>query len=105
MPKEKRASSIGSATVRGSLHNPLVLHPVLDASWPSHGISKAHILKKAKKQLRGPNEEATRPEPLQSRPASHFLVTFEGLVEAPDLDEAIEAHEREVEIIRSSVLC
>jgi hypothetical protein len=33
------------------------------------------------------------------------MVTFEGLVEAPELDEAIEAHEREVEIIRSSVLC
>lgn len=67
------------------------------------------ILKKAKKQLRGVREEAPRPEAqsesLQSRPASHFMVTFEGLVEAPELDEAIEAHEREVEIIRSSVLC
>ncbi len=33
------------------------------------------------------------------------MVTFEGLVEAPDLDDALETAEREVEIIRSSALC
>jgi hypothetical protein len=33
------------------------------------------------------------------------LVTFDGLMEVPDMDDTIESLEREVEVIRNPALC
>lgn len=47
---------------------------------------------------------APRAEKSAQRP--RYLVTFDGLMELPDdMDEMVESLEREVEIIRSPVLC
>lgn len=40
-----------------------------------------------------------------SRAQPRYLVTFDGLMEVPDMDEMIESLEREVEVIRSPALC
>ena len=48
------------------------------------------------------------PEPTAdppSRAQPRYLVTFDGLMEVPDMDDMIESLEREVEVIRSSALC
>ena len=45
------------------------------------------------------------PEPAPPRPKPRYLVTFDGLMEAPDFEEVMETLEREVEVIRSPALC
>ncbi len=41
----------------------------------------------------------------QTQAQPRYLVTFDGLMEVPDMDDMIESLEREVEVIRSPVLC
>ena len=57
-----------------------------------------------------PPEASPRALPSKQDKRGRFLITFEGLVEVPELDATIEAGqrekgEREVEIILSSALC
>ena len=40
-----------------------------------------------------------------SRAQPRYLVTFDGLMEVPDMDDMIESSEREVEVIRHPALC
>ena len=52
--------------------------------------------------------ELSTPEPAAEAPSRaqpRYLVTFDGLMEVPDMDDMIESLEREVEVIRSPALC
>ena len=52
----------------------------------------------------GARPVAPRSDP-SSRAQPRYLVTFDGLMEVPDMDDMIESLEREVEVIRSPALC
>lgn len=48
---------------------------------------------------------ATPKDEAPARAQPRYLVTFDGLMEVPDMDDMIESLEREVEVIRSPALC
>ncbi len=69
---------------------------------------------KSGKQRRSQNPDPTVPIGTPSAPPSvdpparaqpRYLVTFDGLMEVPDMDDTIESLEREVEVIRNPALC
>lgn len=53
----------------------------------------------------GGTEASGPPADPPSRAQPRYLVTFDGLMEVPDMDDMIESLEREVEVIRSPALC
>lgn len=57
---------------------------------------------KSKRPDASPQEPTADPP---SRAQPRYLVTFDGLMEVPDMDDMIESLEREVEVIRSPALC